>query len=173
MAQSLWLCSVPPHEYTTTGHSFCCQALGSFPIWDCRNRTTFPSASSDRRAWFPWLHAEQRKQVSLWVFTLRALTASPSGCSYHRCLQWITVPVAPGSPQHSVVSVFSIWAAPVDWNGVGNGNPLQYCCLDNPLDRGAWRPIVRGVSKNWIQLSTPSTVDWNDISSGPWSAFPE
>ena len=28
-----------------------------------------------------------------------------------------------------------------------NGNPLQYSCLGNPLDRGAWQPTVRGVTK--------------------------
>ena len=33
----------------------------------------------------------------------------------------------------------------------GNGNPLQYSCLDNPMDRGAWWATVRGVTK---QLST-------------------
>ena len=31
--------------------------------------------------------------------------------------------------------------------GEGNGNPLQYFCLDNPLDRGAWQAIVPGVTK--------------------------
>ena len=30
----------------------------------------------------------------------------------------------------------------------GNGNPLQYSCLENPMDRGAWRTIVHGVSKS-------------------------
>ena len=34
-----------------------------------------------------------------------------------------------------------------------NGNPLQYSCLDNPMDRGAWWGIVHGVTKSWIQLS--------------------
>ena len=37
--------------------------------------------------------------------------------------------------------------------GVGNGNLLQYCCLENPMDRGAWWATVRGVAKNWIWLS--------------------
>ena len=32
--------------------------------------------------------------------------------------------------------------------GVGNGNPLQYCCLENSIDRGAWRATVHGVAKN-------------------------
>ena len=32
--------------------------------------------------------------------------------------------------------------------GEGNGNPLQYSCLGNPMDRGAWWAIVHGVSKS-------------------------
>ena len=31
--------------------------------------------------------------------------------------------------------------------GVGNGNPLQYFCLGNPMDRGAWWATVHGVTK--------------------------
>ena len=31
--------------------------------------------------------------------------------------------------------------------GVGNGNPLQYSCLRNPMDRGAWQAIVHGVAR--------------------------
>ena len=31
--------------------------------------------------------------------------------------------------------------------GEGNGNPLQYSCLENPMDRGAWRATVCGVTK--------------------------
>ena len=31
--------------------------------------------------------------------------------------------------------------------GVGNGNPLQYSCLGNPMDRGAWQATVHGVAK--------------------------
>ena len=33
--------------------------------------------------------------------------------------------------------------------GEGNGNPLQYSCLENPMDRGAWQAIVHGVAKHW------------------------
>ena len=37
----------------------------------------------------------------------------------------------------------------------GNGNPtLQYACLGNPMDRGAWWATVHGVPKSWTQLST-------------------
>ena len=32
----------------------------------------------------------------------------------------------------------------------GHGNPLQYSCLENPIERGAWRATVRRVAKSWI-----------------------
>ena len=32
--------------------------------------------------------------------------------------------------------------------GGGNGNPLQYSCLENPMDRGAWQATVHGVTKS-------------------------
>ena len=35
--------------------------------------------------------------------------------------------------------------------GGGHGNPLQYSCLENPMDRGAWWATVYGVTKNQIQ----------------------
>ena len=36
--------------------------------------------------------------------------------------------------------------------GGGHGNPLQYSCLENPMDRGAWWATDHGVSKSWTQL---------------------
>ena len=38
--------------------------------------------------------------------------------------------------------------------GEGNGNPLQYSCLENTMGRGAWWATVHGVTKSWTQLST-------------------
>ena len=32
--------------------------------------------------------------------------------------------------------------------GEGNGNPLQYSCLENPMDRGAWQATVHGVAES-------------------------
>ena len=34
-----------------------------------------------------------------------------------------------------------------DSPGEGNGNPLQYSCLENPMDRGAWQATVHGVAR--------------------------
>ena len=38
-----------------------------------------------------------------------------------------------------------------------NGNPLQYSCMENPMDRGAWRKTVHGVTKD---LDTPERVSF-------------
>ena len=35
----------------------------------------------------------------------------------------------------------------------GNGNPLQYSCLENSMDRGAWQATVHRIAKSWTQLS--------------------
>ena len=37
--------------------------------------------------------------------------------------------------------------------GERNGNPLQYSCLENPMDRGAWQTILHRVAKSQTQLS--------------------
>ena len=42
--------------------------------------------------------------------------------------------------------------------GVGNGNPPQYFCLENPMDRGAWWATVQGVAKSCTRL-TPYRVE--------------
>ena len=51
--------------------------------------------------------------------------------------------------------------------GEGNGNPLQYSCLGNPMDRGAWRAIVHGVSKEsdvTYQLNILPNDIWGNMS---------
>ena len=37
--------------------------------------------------------------------------------------------------------------------GEGNGNVLQFSCLENAMERGAWQYIVHGVAKSWTGLS--------------------
>ena len=37
--------------------------------------------------------------------------------------------------------------------GEGNGTPLQYSCLENPTDRGAWKTAVHRVAEGWTRLS--------------------
>ena len=66
----------------------------------------------------------------------------------------------PGFP-HSSVSKESACNAgdrgliPVSERSPGeeNGNPLQYSCLENPMDTGVWWAIVHGVARSWTRLS--------------------
>ena len=44
---------------------------------------------------------------------------------------------------------FALW---IDTLGEGNGNPLQYSCLENPVDGGAWWAAVHGVAQSRTQL---------------------
>ena len=46
--------------------------------------------------------------------------------------------------------------------GGGHRNPLQYSCLENPMDRGAWRATVHGVTKSRTRLKRLSTHSDND-----------
>ena len=63
--------------------------------------------------------------------------------------------VKPGLPQWlsgkesacsaaDVDSISELGRSPVG----GNGNPFQYSCLENPMDKGAWRPLIPGVAKS-------------------------
>ena len=52
--------------------------------------------------------------------------------------------------------------------GGGNGNPLHYSCLGNPMDRGVWRAIVHGVAKDsdmTQQLNTTTTTKMRNEKS--------
>ena len=57
-------------------------------------------------------------------------------------------------PRKQVAVFVSLQSMVVDCSGrslgVGNGNPLQYSCLGNPMDRGAWWAIAHGVAKSGI-----------------------
>ena len=44
--------------------------------------------------------------------------------------------------------------------GEGNGTPLQYSCLENPMDRGAWWAAVHGVAQSQTQLKWLSSSRW-------------
>ena len=54
----------------------------------------------------------------------------------------------------------------LDWEDSpreGNGNPLQYSCLENPRDRGTWWPAVHGVAKSQTQQSDWTELNWTEL----------
>ena len=48
--------------------------------------------------------------------------------------------------------MFFILAVTIDTFGEGNGIPLQYSCLENPMDGGAWKAAVHGVARSRTRL---------------------
>ena len=61
--------------------------------------------------------------------------------------------------------------------GEGNGNPLQYSCLENLMDRGAWQATVHGVTRVGHNLATKPPRNlvlfyvWKDACLGSWKPF--
>ena len=54
-------------------------------------------------------------------------------------------------------------------HGKGNGYPLQYSCLENSMDRGAWRPTVHGVAKSRAHITERLTPDRAQVKlTGAW-----
>ena len=56
-------------------------------------------------------------------------------CQYRKCKRFSSIPGSGRSP------------------GGGHGNALQYSCLENPMDRGAWQDMVHRVAKSWTHLN--------------------
>ena len=54
------------------------------------------------------------------------------------------------SPEAPVQEIQETQVQPLGWEdpGGGHGNPLQYSCLENPMDRGAWQATVHRVAKS-------------------------
>ena len=76
-------------------------------------------------------------------------------CMHRKAFKNMGFPVSSHGKKKSVCNAGDVGSTPGSGRspGEGNGNPLQYSCLENPMDRGAWRATVPGVTKSWTQLS--------------------
>ena len=114
---------------------------------------------------------------NLWTVAQQALLSN--GILQASILEWIAMPSSRASswPRDwthvSYITGFGRWfpggsdCKECAWNagdpgsipglgrypGEGDGHPLQYSCLENSMDRGAWQSTVHGVTKSWTQLS--------------------
>ena len=66
-------------------------------------------------------------------------------------------------------SRFDLWVGTIPWRR--HGNPLQYSCLENPMDRGAWRAIFHRVEKShtwlkWLSTHTCTLLPADTFTSG-------
>ena len=132
--------------------------LGTF--WDCRLRASSPThphtvalllqtcllnTSEQGKKWFVFIF---KHKSFFCVFRLPGL------------FELTTNIRSSGSPDGSVVKNLPANAGDMGSipgsgrpPGGGNGNPLQYSCLENPMERGARQATVHGVAKSWTRLS--------------------
>ena len=88
-------------------------------------------------------------------------SVSEDQCSYHLTITWLRAwhsdhwhpRQLSGKELPANTSDASLIPGSGKSTGGGNGNAIQYSCLESPMDRGAWRATVHGVAKSWIQLS--------------------
>ena len=66
----------------------------------------------------------------------------------------------PSIESHRVGHDGSDLAIHIHVSGEGNGTPLQYSCLENPMDGGTWKAAVHGVAEGWTQLSDITFMHW-------------
>ena len=95
-------------------------------------------------------HPHFINRTSLKVFSGLSLSDHPSKplMIMQMCDQlWF---VCPSNP--FVISIKSKTIIYTPKAGEGNGNPLQYSCLENPMDRGAWWAAVYEVAQSWTRL---------------------
>ena len=94
------------------------------------------------------------------LFCLFRSCSMPSVCDYVIASGRCSIGLASRNPPRTHSVPWNNGAGPLWykyilrlWNGEGNGNPLQYSCLKNPMDRGAWWTIVHGVADSQTRLS--------------------
>ena len=87
-----------------------------------------------------------------WGFQFPSVHSTPGQWNRDSCslALWLLVPKESTCNAGDANSISGSGRSP----GVGNGNSLQYSCLGNPMDRGAWWAIVHGVTKSRTQLRT-------------------
>ena len=116
---------------------------------------------------FPQSDEEYKTHLTLTAFCSCPITMAPGFTSGS---------VVKNPPAMQEMQVRSLgWEDPFVL-GEGNGNPLQYSCLGNPMDRGAWRSTVHGVTKSQTQLvakhklkSIVKSLSSVQLFSTPWT----
>ena len=108
-----------------------------------RFRLCFPTTSTEltfsKAPWFLFSWA-RLIEIKLWLVSVPTATGQRSLAGYS---PWGRKESDMTEQLHSLHTLIT---------GEGNGNPLQYSCLENPLDRGTWWAMVHGVTQSQIRL---------------------
>ena len=104
-----------------------------------------------------WLYLFYAFKRVLWLPSGEQIVGMYEGKGASQVALVLKNPPANAGDARDVTSIPGLGRSP----GIGNGNPLQYSCLGNPIDRGDWGAIVHGVTRIWYDLSTkPPPPPW-------------
>ena len=99
--------------------------------------------------------------------------SNPSLLHYRQILYcWATKEAPWISYKYTYISFFfgGGFPSPLGRSGIGNSNPLQYSCLENSMDKGAWQAPVHGATKNRTQLCTHTHLGHHRaLNRVPWA----
>ena len=95
-----------------------------------------------------------------WAVVTSALGATVLSGGASQVAQWVESLPAMQGTQEILVQSLSRGVGVGRSPGGGHGNLLQYSCLENPMDRGAWRSVVYGVAESWTEHTRTRSVDW-------------
>ena len=117
----------------------------------------------DRESWCAAVHRVAKTHLGYWTMTATMLISLISfSCLVIDFLEFSTggsqVALVVEKPACSVRDMGSIPGLGSPSEG-GNGYPLQYSCLENPMDRGAWRDTVHRVAQSQTQVKRFSTSE--------------
>ena len=129
-------------------------------------------------AWYAAVHgvSKSRTRLSDFTFTFHFHALEKEMATHSSVLAWRIPRMGElgGLPSMGSHRVGHNWsdlaaaAAAVFHVGEGNGNPLQYSCLENPMTGGALWAAVHGVAKSWTRLSNFTFTHWRR----KWQATP-
>ena len=158
MLQILSLC-IKPHKLSKGNHH--CATLSSWDLVTCLIK---PVSNTN---------------VRMLILSIRLKCVSSMNLDLERCS---TSPTLGSQTVKNLPAVQETWVWSLDREdspGEENGNPLQYSCVENSMDRGAWRAAVHGVAKSQTRLKwfhthslrnnsknlSCSTKHWNDSAA--------
>ena len=120
-------------------HSFCINQPRTENIWDNKKFQKFQKAKHE---FFMWQ-----------LFTLHLYRIYNLHSIYIVLASLVAQTVKSACSAGDLCSIPGLGRSP----GEGSSNPLQYSCLENPMDRGAWQATVHGVAKSWTDWVTSLT----------------
>ena len=99
-----------------------------------------------------WVSFWTCSSVPLIFFLLCLITTCPDYCSFPVILEMSGVSPPASFFSNIMLTILGVLPLHIIFRGDGNGTPLQYSCLENPMDRGAWWAAVHGVAKSRTRL---------------------